>query len=565
MERFYLKSTDEFFSIIDDIKSSQDLNIVLIVPPGTHALKSIINLRILKEECSFLGKNVYISTADELIKKLASQVKIKILESQKLNPTKKQTIKPMGRIVDLRAMADIKVSENEEKFEIDELSQEPEFEIPEETQIDEIESSFEAEPKIEDNFFYKERMSEEKIFAEPLPERVQKERRKKHFKIPRKKLFVMILGLIGLLVLAFVVYFILPHAQVVINPKREKVTFETNILVSKGINSINTETSEIAGQFFEIEKMASKEFSSTGEKDVSQKATGKVTIYNQYSSSSQTLVKTTRLKSPDGKIFRLTSTVTIPGAVIEEGKIIASSKEVEVEADQAGAEYNINPADFVIPGFEGTPKYSAFYGKSTQAMSGGAKGIMKVATQSDISGAIDIVTLELKDVAMSDFKGIIPADLKLLGDAQTFSVTGSSSNIKANQAGEKFTVTVKAKVSGIAFKENDALSLIEKNINNNVLKNRTLLFSTINVTYKTLKFDLKQESLNLDCDVEAESVANFDEQKIKDDLAGKDETEVRTYLSSLPDIETAKVIFWPFWVKRVPTDKDKIKVITKIN
>jgi len=43
-------------------------------------------------------------------------------------------------------------------------------------------------------------------------------------------------------------------------------------------------------------------------------------------------------------------------------------------------------------------------------------------------------------------------------------------------------------------------------------------------------------------------------------LAGKDEIEVRKYLSSLSEIEGARVIFWPFWVKRIPKNKDKIKI-----
>jgi len=561
MERFYLKSTDEFFSIIDNIKSCEDLNLVLIVPSGTNALRSIINLRILKEECSFLGKNIYISTSDELIKKLASQVKIKILEPRQPKQTRTAT-KTMGRIVDLRTMSDvIKQSKEEtEKFEIEE----PVFEEPE-TIEPEIEEEPKLEPKIEDDYFYKERASEERIFAEPLPERIKKEKTKKHFKISGRKLFIIALVIVAVLALAFVIYFVLPRAQVVINPKREKVKFETNIIADRDVNSTNVETSEIAGQIFETEKIESREFPSTGERDVLEKAKGKVTIYNQYSSSSQTLVKTTRLKSPDGKIFRLTSTVTIPGAVIDEGKIIASSKEVEVEADEAGAEYNIGATDFKIPGFEGTPKYDAFYGKSTQPMIGGAKGKMKVATQSDITGATEIVKLELKDKALEEFKMTIPADLKLLSDAQSLIIMESSSSVQANQPGEKFTISVKVKVAGIAFKENDALSLIEKSINNDTLKNRTLLFSTINVTYKTTKIDLKQGFIELSCNVEADSIASFDEQRIKDDLAGKNETDVRKYLSSLPDIETAKVIFWPFWVKRVPTDKDKIKVITKIN
>ena len=565
MEKFYLKPTDEFFSIIDNVKLSNELNVVLIIPPGTNALRSIINLRILKEECLFLGKNIYISTSDELIKKLASQVKIKLIQPQgpKQAPKITKTIKPMGRVVDLRGMSDIK----EPVYQEPEVEPEPEPEFESSSEL-EIEPEPEPiyEPKIEDNYFYKQRASEEKIFAEPLPEeKIRKEKTRRHLKVSKKKVFITILSVIGLLALAFVVYFVLPRAQVVISPKREKVQFETEILADTHITSTNIETSQIAGQIFTTEKIDSREFPSTGEKDVLQKATGKITIYNQYSSDPQTLVKTTRFKSTDGKIFRLSSTVTVPGAIIEEGRIIASSKEVDVEADQAGSEYNIGPSDFTIPGFEGTPKYSAFYGKSTQAMTGGAKGKMKVATQNDITGATEIVKTELKSKVFEEFKAIIPAGLKLLDDAYSVSVTESSSSIKANQAGDKFTITVKMKASGMAFKESDALSLIEKNVSNKNLAGKTLLFSTIKVVYKTLKLDLKQESLDLNCKVEADAVAKFDEQKIKDDLAGKGEEDVKKYLSALPDIETAKIIFWPFWVKKVPTDKDKIKVTTKID
>ena len=275
-------------------------------------------------------------------------------------------------------------------------------------------------------------------------------------------------------------------------------------------------------------------------------------------------MKTTRFRATNGKIFRLTSTVTIPGAVIDEGKIIASSKEVDVEADEAGDTYNIGPSDFNIPGFEGTPKYTAFYGKSTNPMTGGAKGKMKVATDSDIKGATNIVTLELKDEALKEFQGKIPADLKLLKDNQTLEVVESLSSLKANQPGEKFTITVKVKASGLAFKEGDAMYLVEKDVGNEIPKDKTVLLSSIKIDYKVSKLDLSQGKSVLSGDVEADTVLSFDEQKIKNDLAGKNETDVTNYFRSFSGIEKAKVVFWPFWVKRVPTDKNKIKVTTSI-
>lgn len=427
MENFYLKQNEEFSSIIDKIKLSHNADIVLNVPSGINAFKSIINLRILKEESGFLGKSVYIATSDALVKKLAQQAGLKILKT----PGGMQATEPRrtaGRVVDLRAMSDIVMPKRQEIVE---------------EEVEEI-----VEP----------------IFSEPLPAKPEKIRKIRHFKIFTPKFFIGLLILLGVLGLAFLVYFVLPRAQVVITPQKEKVKFSVGITVDKNIDATNLEQAKIPGQLFELEKMSSREFPTTGEKQVEEKAKGVIMVYNQYSSSPQTLVKTTRFRATNGKIFRLTSTVTIPGAVIDEGKIIASSKEVDVEADEAGDTYNIGPSDFNIPGFEGTPKYTAFYGKSTNPMTGGAKGKMKVVTDSDIKGATNIVALELKDETLKEFQGKIPADLKLLKDNQTLAIVESISSLKVNQPGEKFTITVRTKASGLAFKEGTRCIWLKKTL-----------------------------------------------------------------------------------------------------
>ena len=65
---------------------------------------------------------------------------------------------------------------------------------------------------------------------------------------------------------------------------------------------------------------------------MSQKAQGTLTIYNAYSSAPQTLVATTRFVTPDGKIFRLTNEVTVPGAKITNGQIVPSSINAPIAA-----------------------------------------------------------------------------------------------------------------------------------------------------------------------------------------------------------------------------------------
>ena len=84
---------------------------------------------------------------------------------------------------------------------------------------------------------------------------------------------------------------------------------------------------------------------------------------------------------------------------------------------------------------------------------------------------------------------------------------------------------------------------------------------TINIEYSTSNIDLEKGIARLNCKVKESVAWKIDLTKIKKDLAGKNEIEVRQYLSGQPEIESARIVFWPFWVKKIPSNEDKIKVI----
>lgn len=569
MENFYLEPNEEFYSIIDRIKRSRDRRITLIIPSGSSALKSIINLKILKEEAISSGKDVSILTADNLIKKLAQQVNLMVLDKIQEEPQalrfseeQRQTeferrLKSGKRIVSdiVRSKEAIKPSAEEPIPYPEKIEEEP---VRPKISPEEFRDLGEKEQQF-DELFIKKRKGEEKeeIFYQPEA----KERPPfRFFTAKRVIAFLVFLVLVGG---GFTLYFILPKAQIIINPKKEDIQFEAEIIADKNIDSVDLVNNKIPAQVFQLETEDSRKFPTTGEKDVEEKAKGTITVYNQYSSSEQTLVKTTRFRAEDGKIFRLTDTMVIPGATIEEGKINPSSKEVTVEADEPGEAYNIGPSKFTIPGFEGTAKYTAFYGISTEPMAGGAKGKMRVATKQDVDGATEIVSLELKNKVKEEFNKKIPTELKMLENSQVLEVLESDSTLEADEPGKEFTITVKVRAWGLAFKEDDVLSLIKENIKNKISENKFLISSTLKVNYKNTKVDSSQGKANFTGQVSAKTAWKLDEQKIRNDLAGKNEVEMRRYLSSLTEIETAKVIFWPFWVKSIPKNKNKIKIIIK--
>ena len=99
---------------------------------------------------------------------------------------------------------------------------------------------------------------------------------------------------------------------------------------------------------------------------------------------------TTRFVTPDGKLFRLVSSVTVPGAQVTNGQIVPSSIDAPVAADQPGDAYNVGPVNkLTIPGFQGSPKYNAFYGQLASGTSGGFVGTKAVPTAADITSGKD--------------------------------------------------------------------------------------------------------------------------------------------------------------------------------
>ena len=113
----------------------------------------------------------------------------------------------------------------------------------------------------------------------------------------------------------------------------------------------------------------------TGITSGGQYASGKITVYNNYSSAPQKLIANTRFQTSDGKIYRIKGAISVPGMGVTEATVYA---------DRAGEEYNIGPADFTIPGLKGGPRFEKVFAKSKSAMSGGTSGNVRIVKKEDL-------------------------------------------------------------------------------------------------------------------------------------------------------------------------------------
>ena len=364
----------------------------------------------------------------------------------------------------------------------------------------------------------------------------------------------------GLIIAAVAGYFIFPSATIILTPKKETISFSATITADTNINKVDYSLKKIPAQLIRVEKTETKEFLATGAGGSGSKAKGIITVFNAYNSAPQTLVATTRLVSTStGKLFRTNQTVTVPGAKMENGQIIPSSIDVEVAADAGGTEYNIGPSDFFITGFAGSPKYEKFYGKSKEAMSGGSSGGEKSASSGDLENARKAMLAEFSAKQKNILDGQIAENMKAFQEAIRDEEPEITFSVPAGTATEKFSATIKFKSIALVFEKSHMNELADRLISAQLTDKRRGIENTRQIAYDKIQVNFEKGQMVFAAKISQEAVWKIDISDLKKKILGKDEAEIRKTFSQMPAISNAKIGFWPFWVKKMPSQVDKIK------
>ncbi len=405
---------------------------------------------------------------------------------------------------------------------------------------------------------------EEKIeqFEKKEEKQFQKEVGAKKEIKKKKRFFSTKLALLGLfLILSGAAVYsaieFLPKTKIKIITLKTDWNYVEAVLAAKNIATIDISQKQIPAEVFSVRKNFNFSFAATGKKQVERKAGGKIIVYNSYSSIPQPLIAGTRFQSPDGKIFKLTERIVVPGAQIIEGKIVSSNIEAVVEADQPGSQCNIGPVSrFSIPGFQGTPKERGFYAESKEAMKNGFIGEVAYPTDEDIKKAKEKAEKDLKDYVDSYLSLQIPPEFKFIDASRQFNIIKEEVNSNTDEK-SNFTVFVEGESSAIGFREADLISLIEKTAQVNLGENFKI--KNYQLEYGVGRTDFKKGQISFAVDFKGVFEEPIDIELFKQKILGKDEKELKTFISSFSNIQKTTVSFWPFWVKKTP---DNIKRIT---
>lgn len=299
----------------------------------------------------------------------------------------------------------------------------------------------------------------------------------------------------------------------------------------------------------------SKKLPVSESKLVQTKASGKIIVFNNFDSAPQRLIKNTRFESNAGKIYRINESITIPG---KKGDT-PGSVEVTVYADSFGPEYNSDPTDFTIPGFKGTPRYNAFFGRSNGPLSGGASGNVSLVSKSDLDSAKDELAIEINKAIKDNFKEVAVPGYTPLQNA--IKVTYED-NEKDVAVGGSSTYTVKATGYLILAEEKRLASAIAGSAV------RSYAGEPVRVEYlDTLTFvpkDTATIGTNTTTDILIEGkprvVWNTDFEAMKTILMGKSKDEFMEIMKGVPSVDKATPSFFPIWITKFPGDVGAITV-----
>ncbi len=383
----------------------------------------------------------------------------------------------------------------------------------------------------------------------PLVEELEMEKTKKSRFFFKFIIIILILILLGTFV--FVALNRISTAAINISLYKETLAIDSRLRARANATA--------DGLPFEIMQLSAEEsglIAATGITSGGQKASGKITVYNNYGSAPQKLIANTRFQTSDGKVYRIKGAISVPGMGV---------LEATVYADQAGEEYNIGPADFTIPGLKGGARFEKVFAKSKSAMSGGSSGNARVVKKEDIDSVRASINEKIKNNLAEMLAKQKPEGYVLFADAVKIEYAENQDNPKVgDSSGRSMAFKIKGSATAYLFKK-DALykALADDNAGDlkKAPKNDPVLINNVeSLDFNLISADAKNKEITVRLKGDADFVWVVDTAKLLEDVLNYKGKDYASVFQNYPAIEKAAIVQSPKWWPRFPKDKSKIKI-----
>ncbi|RJR31627.1 hypothetical protein C4569_01555 [Candidatus Parcubacteria bacterium] len=339
--------------------------------------------------------------------------------------------------------------------------------------------------------------------------------------------------------------------KIIIFPSQSTIDAEFIIDVREmPFNPIELSENEISGRIFEVTREGKKKYLPTGSRFVSGSSAGKVTIVNNYSKD-QTLVKTTRLLSSEGILFRTSKDIVVPAG----GKV-----SVEIYPDNPDKFTEVLPGRFTIPGLWAGLQ-NKIYGESDTKLSKTGYEI-KIVTAEDMAKAEEDLKNVLYQEALNEVNAQLTPAEKILTKVVESDIEQNLSSAEAGAEIDEFEENLKVKTVFVVFDEKNLLKKAEEKSQELLPSGKRLSgLGLENLSYEIEKYDIADKAANLKVLISGQAMLTgessiFDKEK----LTGKTAEEIKNYLLEFEEIKDVEVKLTPSWAKKSPSAADRIEI-----
>lgn len=559
-EIIYLETDEEITSVIDKIKNSQNVSIGLAVPRNATLLQSVVNLRLIGREAKILNKQISIVTTDKIGRNLAAQVGLPVYNSVREEH-------PVYVAPAVSAREQDEVIEIKPQKEVFEKSQDIEEQLIRSNQAESDEPVKGVRNRIHVNHFQEDRpVVSWRSGERPVMQKVQKNKTDEEREIERKmerkvKKVIWPIIIVLLLLVGVGAYLLLPTAKVQVFVVSEDLSKTLPIVFTNSITEPDYAQNFFPGALVQVKKEQSQKFQTTGKKNSGGKATGQITFYNGLDSLNHKYAAGAKVVS-EGKTFLLKNSVTIPGATVQNLKVIPGSVVADIEAEMAGEEYNIKAGKFIIVGLAANQQ-SAIYGEAKNDLKGGFTKTVQVVSKDDYENA----KKQLTDGLLSSLDAQIKDKsdgLSLIDKSEVMLEPEITSSSSVDQEATEFEMKVSLTKQVMAYDYKNFLDFVTMAMGKQVPADKMVVIASADsIGFVIDKQAYDKGELDTTVNIAAKIATKMDVDKIKTGVLGKSKNEAQQFVMTQPGVQRVNFIFNPSWLAKVSELSRNVTIETK--
>lgn len=386
----------------------------------------------------------------------------------------------------------------------------------------------------------------------------------------RSRSRLMVLGFVAvcLLTVLLLVFVVLPRATVVAYPKSEAITRDVEISLSPNFRSPDVQGLLLPATKFSETFEVRQKFESQGKREVGNKASGTVRIYN-FTRSPLNLKADTTTLTAGTKTYVLTKDIVLYPPT---GYRNSRTKEVdertlgapvEVVATSGGESANL-PAgtrlEIANKVYGSNPQF--LFAKNDEPITGGTSRFLSLVTAQDLTRAQEVLTgaavIQLQDRLKT--KGLVTAE-----KSYTAEVVGFFTDKPEGSETPSFEATLKVRISGLAYSGSQLDQLLIDRVTQTLPVNRRLVANPEKATSVKLKsIDVGKDLLIVLVRFEGRAVSEVNLAGIEGQLKGKSREAALELIRSKAEIEQIDVTLAPSWQHTFPIISRNISVTTKL-